>query len=101
MTRRLDALPPEPREEPDDPSQAGNDIVRKALDYMQAHAAEPHPSLNDVAEHVYVSQWHLPKLLNRETKQSFFNLLGGIRVGQLGSLQRRFSPCRWDQQRQG
>ena len=47
---------------------------------MKKHAAEPHLSLNDVAEHVYVSQWHLSKLLNRETGQSFFDLLGGMRI---------------------
>ena len=30
--------------------------------------------------HVYVSQWHLSKLLNRETGQSFFDLLGSMRI---------------------
>ena len=29
---------------------------------------------------MYVSQWHLSKLLNRETGQSFFDLLGGMRI---------------------
>ena len=47
---------------------------------MREHCTEQHLSLNDVADHVYVSQWHLSKLLNRETGQSFFDLLGGMRV---------------------
>ena len=33
-----------------------------------------------MADHVYVSQWHLSKLLNRETDQSFFDLLGSMRI---------------------
>ena len=81
MTERLDALPPMPEEVPDTESGvAGNYIVQRALEYMRAHAVEPHLSLNDVADHVYVSQWHLSKLLNRETGQSFFDLLGGMRI---------------------
>jgi YesN/AraC family two-component response regulator len=88
MTARLDALPPlpageEPEEEPG--GKAGNFIVRQALDYMQAHCAE-HLSLNDVAEHVYVSQWHLSKLLNRKTDQSFFDLLAGMRIARAKEL---------------
>ena len=53
---------------------------------MRKQSSEPHLSLSDVAEHVYVSQWHLSKLLNRETGQSFFDLLGGIRVEQARRL---------------
>ena len=61
---------------------AGNYIVQAALQYMREHCAEQHLSLNVVADHVYVSQWHLSKLLNRETGQSFFDLLGGMRIEQ-------------------
>ncbi|MBQ8073648.1 MAG: response regulator [Clostridia bacterium] len=87
MALRLDALPAEPREEAAaGASAAGNYIVQRALEYMRKQASEPHLSLNDVAEHVYVSQWHLSKLLNRETGQSFFDLLGGIRVEQARRL---------------
>ena len=86
MTARLDALPPEQEDGaeaalPEGTARAaGNYIVQMALNYMRVHAAEPHLSLGDVAEHVYVSQWHLSKLLNRETEQSFFDLLGGMRI---------------------
>lgn len=80
MTRRLDAMPPAKKpEEPAETGEAGSFVVRAALSYMQEHCAE-HISLSDVADHVYVSQWHLSKLINRHTGQSFFDLLGGMRV---------------------
>ena len=65
---------------------AGSYIVQAALQYMREHCAEHHLSLNDVADHVYVSQWHLSKLLNRETGQSFFDLLGSMRIEQAKRL---------------
>ena len=80
MVRRLDALPKDGGAPGDEETAAGNFIVQSALGYMREHCAEQHLSLNDVAEHVYVSQWHLSKLLNRETGQSFFDLLGGMRI---------------------
>ncbi len=91
MTARLDALPPPvaDAEPEDDPaaagSVAGNFIVRQALDYMQAHCAE-HLSLGDVADHVYVSQWHLSKLINRHANQSFFDILGRMRMERAKAL---------------
>jgi len=77
MTARLDALPGAGTAE--DKSPAGNYIVRQAMDYMRAHCAE-RLSLGDVADQVYVSQWHLSKLINRHTNQTFLDLLGGMRV---------------------
>ena len=79
MAARLDALPPDATEAGED-GPAGNFIVQAAMNYMREHYAEQHLSLSDVADHVYVSQWHLSKLLNRETEQSFFDLLAGIRI---------------------
>ena len=91
MAARLDALPPLPpdAEPEDDPaaagSAAGNFIVRQAMDYMRAHCAE-HLSLGDVAAHVYVSQWHLSKLINKHVGQSFLDILGGMRVERAKAL---------------
>ena len=81
MVSRLDAMPQLP-EDPDDESvkEAGNHLVKAALAYMKEHCTEQHLSLGEVADHVYVSQWHLSKLLNRETDQSFFDLLGSMRI---------------------
>lgn len=36
--------------------------------------------LAEVSEKIYVSQWHLSKLLNKETGQNFSELLNGIRI---------------------
>ena len=87
MVSRLDAMPQLP-EDPDDESvkETGNHLVKAALGYMKEHCTEQHLSLGEVADHVYVSQWHLSKLLNRETDQSFFDLLGGMRIAKAKKL---------------
>lgn len=82
MTERLHELPPERPEEDDagsESGEAGSFIVRSALEFMQQHCTE-HISLTDVADSVYVSQWHLSKIINRHTGQSFFDLLGSMRI---------------------
>lgn len=80
MTQRLQAFAPAQQEETEEEgAEASSFVVRAALAYMQAHCAE-RISLSDVAENVYVSQWHLSKLINRHTGQSFFDLLGGMRI---------------------
>ena len=87
MVSRLDAMPQLP-ENPEDESvkEAGNHLVKAALAYMKEHCTEQHLSLGEVADHVYVSQWHLSKLLNRETDQSFFDLLGSMRIAKAKKL---------------
>lgn len=54
-------------------------IVRVALAYIQAHFAQ-RLTLPEVADKVYVSQWHLSKLLNRHTGQRFADVLNRYRV---------------------
>ena len=88
MVSRLDLLPAAEAEVPDDASEAGNFIVNAALDYMRENCMQQHLSLSAVADHVYVSQWHLSKLLNRETGKSFFDLLGSMRVEKSKALLR-------------
>ena len=87
MVSRLAAMP-QIREETDEESvkEAGNHLVKAALAYMKEHCTEQHLSLGEVADHVYVSQWHLSKLLNRETDQSFFDLLGSMRIAKAKKL---------------
>lgn len=88
MVSRLDLLPAGEAGIPDDMSEAGNFIVNAALDYMKENCMQQHLSLGAVADHVYVSQWHLSKLLNRETGKSFFDLLGSMRIEKAKSLLR-------------
>lgn len=57
----------------------GSFIVNQAIAYMEKHYAEK-LTLQDVAEVCYVSQWHLSKLLNKYSEQSFYDLLNGIRI---------------------
>ncbi len=58
---------------------AGNFIVRNALAYIEENYKEK-LLLSDVAEKTYVSQWHLSKLLNKETGQTFSEILNGVRI---------------------
>jgi len=62
-----------------DDSPANNFIVRNALAYINEHYKEK-ILLSELAEKTYVSQWHLSKLLNKETGQNFSELLNGVRV---------------------
>ena len=81
MIRRLDALPNAQEGQAGEKGvgEASSFVVRAALSYMQAHCTEK-LSLGDVADHVYVSQWHLSKLINKDTGQSFFDLLSSMRI---------------------
>lgn len=68
-----------PEHEPEGESQAGSFIVKNALSYMRENYHQK-ITLKDVADNTYVSQWHLSKLLNGHTGQSFSELLNTIRV---------------------
>ena len=82
MTEKL------PEEEPDEElSDANSFIVNNALEYMRTHYSEK-LRLVDVADEVYVSQWHLSKLLNRVTGQNFSELLNAIRMEKAAELLR-------------
>ncbi len=60
-------------------------MVDHALAWMREHCAE-HISLEDAANQVFVSQWHLSKLINRETGMGFLDLLSRMRVEQAKKL---------------
>lgn len=66
-------------EKPKEDSAASSFIVKNALAYIDENYKE-HLSLGDVAEHTYVSQWHLSKLLNRHTGQNFSEILNTARI---------------------
>ncbi|MFR5601138.1 MAG: response regulator [Lachnospiraceae bacterium] len=58
---------------------ANSFVVKQALQYIDEFSSRK-ITLNDVAEHVYVSQWHLSRLLNRHTGQSFSKILNRSRI---------------------
>lgn len=54
-------------------------VVKKAMEYMEEHYKR-RLTLAEVAGEIYVSQWHLSKLLNKDTGHSFSDLLNRTRV---------------------
>lgn len=63
----------------EEPTKANNFICNEALKFMQTHFAQP-LTLTEVAEHVYVSPWHLSKLLSRYRGQNFNEILNHLRI---------------------
>lgn len=59
--------------------EANSFVVNNAIKFMEANYQRK-ITLIDVADHVYVSQWHLSKLLNRYTGKSFSEVLNGCRI---------------------
>ncbi len=84
MTEALKALPVPPEEE-NDAGEAGNFVARAAMQYIREHYTE-HISLGDVAESVYVSPWHLSKLINGCIGKSFFDIVNGLRIDRAKEL---------------
>lgn len=63
----------------DETQTANSFIVTNALKYMEENYTKK-LTLCDVADKTYVSQWHLSKLLNKQTGKSFSELLNEIRI---------------------
>lgn len=76
---------PDTEDTGDEDSAANSFIVRNALSYMEENYGQK-LKLGDVAEQIYVSQWHLSKLLNKHTGQSFSELLNHIRIEKAKTL---------------
>ncbi len=68
-------------------SAASSFIVKNALAFIGANYAE-RLKLADVADNVYVSQWHLSKLLNKYTGQNFSEILNHVRMEKAKELLR-------------
>lgn len=58
---------------------SGSFIVKNALRYIEENYSRK-LTLSEVAEKTYVSQWHLSKLLNRYSEQSFSDILNRVRI---------------------
>jgi YesN/AraC family two-component response regulator len=76
--------------EPESAESAGNFVTRNAVRYIEEHYNE-RLTLTDVAQNVYVSQWHLSKLISRYTNQSFNDLLNSVRIAKAKEL--LANPC--------
>ena len=64
---------------------ASSFIVNNALKFIRDNYKEK-LKLVDVADHIYVSQWHLSKLLNKHTGKNFSEILNGIRIDKAKEL---------------
>lgn len=53
--------------------------------YIEEHYQDK-LKLSDVADQIYVSQWHLSKLLNRYQGQNFSEILNGVRIAKAKEL---------------
>lgn len=60
-------------------SGANSFIVHQAIMFLEKNYAEK-LTLKDIADHCYVSQWHLSKLLNKHTGKSLYDLLNETRI---------------------
>lgn len=67
------------QEEEEHENVASSFIVKNAIQYIEENYNQK-LKLSDVAEKAYVSQWHLSKLLNRQTGQNFSEILNSVRV---------------------
>jgi len=77
--QRDDKLPVGAEEAEEENSEANSFIVKNALEYIRENSREK-LRLADVANQVYVSQWHLSKLLNKHTGKTFSEILNGARM---------------------
>ena len=66
------------QEEPEETA-AGSFIAQNAVKYIEENYMEK-LKLSDVADHVYVSQWHLSKILNQHVEKSFSDILNQTRI---------------------
>lgn len=73
------AEPSEGKEGEETDSPASCFIVKNALAYIEENYREK-LKLSDVADQIYVGQWHLSKLLNKHTGQNFSEILNTIRI---------------------
>lgn len=88
MKDRLDKLPPDAAAGEDEPCldrHAGSFIVNQATAYIEEHYAQK-LTLQEVADKCYVSQWHLSKLINKYTGNTFYELLNNVRIEKAKAL---------------
>lgn len=69
----------EPEESETGGSAADRFLVRQAQVFIEENCAR-RLTLQEVADHCFISQWYLSKLLNRHLKKGFYDLLNEVRV---------------------
>ena len=89
MTAALDNMPASggQEEDPAENEAAGCFVVKAAMNYLEQHYME-HITLSQVAGRVFVSQWHLSKLINRHLNKNFFDIVNQLRIQKARELLR-------------
>ncbi len=60
-------------------------VMRKAVDFLRAHYHEQ-ITLNEVAEHTFVSTYYISRMFKRETGKNFVDYLNDIRINKAKEL---------------
>lgn len=76
---RKDRVQEEKEQEEPEEIAAGSFIAQNAVKYIEENYMEK-LKLSDVADQVFVSQWHLSKILNRHVEKSFSDILNHARI---------------------
>ena len=79
MTRAFSQHPAALLAESTATDRANDLLIHQAKAYIKAHHAEK-ITLQQVADHCGVSQWHLSKMLNRHLEKNFYDLLNSARI---------------------
>lgn len=69
----------EPEPEAGEDQKAGSFLVNVAVEFMRENYNKK-LTLSEVADHIYISQWHLSKLLNKHMGVNFSEILNSIRI---------------------
>jgi len=79
---KLSGVPQEPcrnAEEEEEEEPEGNFLVSRAVRYIHEHYAEK-LTLQQLADYLYVSTWHLCRVLKKSTNMNFVDILNSIRI---------------------
>lgn len=79
MTEKLNRLGLSQKKTAEEEPPSGSFILNQAMSFMEQNYHKK-LTLQDVASHCFVSQWHLSKLINRHMEKSFYDVLNAIRI---------------------
>lgn len=85
MVEQLRKRKPAEGEPEEESGAAGSFIVKNAIQFIEENYTKK-LTLNEVADHIFVSQWHLSKLLNKHMEQNFSEILNGVRIREAKEL---------------
>ncbi len=83
--RQKEYTPPPYSVELEEDAGAGSFVVRQAMIYMEQEYAHK-LTLQDVADHCFVSPWYLSRLIHRYIQKNFYDVLNAIRIRQAKRL---------------